>query len=144
MRDKVLSFIQQDEYPQLKLESLWIVSNFFSGTAEYTAILYEKAIPLLIDCLENRELEIVNNAIWALSNLSCDSVVYRDILLMKGVMGKMVSLLKRIEYLKKPKIEENILWGISNLSRSTPFPNFGLIRAGILTLIRKIGLAEES
>jgi importin subunit alpha-1 len=47
-----INMIKQDQYPQLKLEATWVLTNIASGTAEQTHALVEKdVIPLMIQLM---------------------------------------------------------------------------------------------
>ena len=48
-----MQLAQQNQYPQLKLEAVWCMTNIASGTHENCQVLTEKgAIDLFVECLK--------------------------------------------------------------------------------------------
>lgn len=122
-----ISMIQQDQYPQLKLEATWVLTNLASGTTEQTDCLVEKdVVPLMVKLLQENQQGIVDQAIWAIGNIAADSVKNRDRILHAGGMSP---LIKIIESSQSKIIIKNGAWTISNLVRGYPPPKYDLVKA---------------
>lgn len=77
--DKLVQWYQQEEYLQIRLESLWVFTNLSSYSKEVTARLVEKQVlPILGRDLMNKCAPIQEQAIWATGNISADHPKYRD------------------------------------------------------------------
>lgn len=59
---------------------------------------------------------------WALSNITGDSLEYRDLVLSHGIMTALLPVINRTS--KQLTLQQNISWILSNLCRHTPHPKW--------------------
>ncbi len=94
---KMISFVKQSEYPQLQLEATWALTNVASGSnIQCQSIIDKGGIPLFVDLLKSSNMGIVEQAIWAIGNISSDCVFYRDTILRAGGLINLVEVAKKI------------------------------------------------
>ncbi|XP_071749978.1 uncharacterized protein, partial [Lepeophtheirus salmonis] len=103
----------------IRLESAWVLTNIASGSSEQTKVVVEYgAAPLLVDMLTEADVEIVDQAIWALGNISGDGEKTRDMIIYsKGVESIIYIGNKLIGNSEHIKILRNLTWLLSNLNR---------------------------
>lgn len=103
----------------IRLETAWVITNIASGSSEQTKIIVEfGAAPLLIDMLSENDEEIIDQAVWALGNISGESEKMRNMIIFSNateVVSKIGILLSGDK--KYIKILRNITWLLSNLNR---------------------------
>ena len=114
--------MQDKEYPRLQVEAAWALTNIASGTQQQTQTIIDKGgMRLFVDSLKSANLDLVEQCIWALGNISADSTNYRDIIISIGGVENLLSVYDAI----KNHIErhQNWVWALSNLCRGTPSPD---------------------
>ncbi len=88
---KMISYVKQSEYPQLQLEATWALTNVASGSnIQCQSIIDKGGIPLFVDLLKSSNMGIVEQAIWAIGNISSDCVGYRDTIIKAGGLINLV------------------------------------------------------
>ncbi|VVC37270.1 Importin subunit alpha,Atypical Arm repeat,Armadillo-like helical,Armadillo-type fold,Importin- [Cinara cedri] len=121
----VIDFLSSkyDDKTDFQYECAWILTNIASGSSENTiSIVNAGVVPLLINLLKSPDLRVMEQAVWALGNISGDGPKLRDIVLSNRIVPILKSLLEKpIEV----TAQQNIVWTISNLCRSkNPPPDF--------------------
>jgi len=88
---KMITYVKQSEFPQLQLEATWALTNVASGTTiQCQSIIDKGGIPLFVDLLKSTNMGIVEQAIWAIGNISSDCVFYRDTIIRSGGLINLV------------------------------------------------------
>lgn len=79
---KIIEFAKQSEYPSLRAEATWALSNIASGTPLQTQSIIDKGgIKIFVELLKDSNELILEQAIWAVANIAADRQNYRDSLL---------------------------------------------------------------
>ena len=105
----------------IRFEAAWAITNIASGTSDQTAVriggrkrcfrhsvntrsffsqipkwlqyvVSAGALPVLINCLQDPESKIVDQAVWAIGNIAGDSPALRDMVLQLGGIAPLLTL----------------------------------------------------
>jgi len=128
--------MQKDDEPHLQLEAAWALTNVASGTTQQTQTIIDKGgITLFINLLKSPHIDVAEQAIWALGNISGDSATYRDMVLK---CGGLEPLIKIIAETKNKTTIKHGTWALSNLCRGRPLPAFNYVYKAVAPLCRVI------
>lgn len=131
----------------IRLECAWIITNVASGNSRQTdAVVRLGVVKSLIDVLDEENIDLIDQSVWALGNIGGDSEVYRDLIIDYNGGFKIIVLFCRFtgvefkieesfvalnqNYLSikennKIKMLRNCIWLLSNLLRGRePQPNY--------------------
>lgn len=130
----------------IRLETGWVITNIASGSSVQTKVIVEfGACPLLVDMLSENDEEIVDQAVWALGNISGESEKMRNMIIFSNateVLSKIGIILSSEK--KYIKILRNIVWLLSNLNRgNNPPPPIESIYNS-MPLLEKLIQSEDS
>lgn len=104
------------------MEAAWALTNVASGTRQQTQTIIDKGgLQLFVKSLKSTNLELVEQCIWALGNISADSVHLRDMLNSMGAIDNMIHVYPAIRH--HPERYPNWIWACSNLVRGIPQPD---------------------
>ena len=123
-------------------EALWVLTNIASGNASHVACLLAAGSHLrMITCLASSNVDVVEQAVWALGNIAGDGPAPRDTLLRATTPDGTSLLTALIQlYIRAPHatgdwtkekcggFRKNTLWTLSNCCRGKPQPAIDLIR----------------
>ena len=74
--------MKQSIYPQLQLESTWILVNIASGTTtQCESIIAKGGLKVFVRLLSDNKLGVVEQAIWGIGNIAGDCSKFRDLLI---------------------------------------------------------------
>lgn len=106
---------------RIRFESAWVFTNLASRETEHTKYLVELGIvPLLAKILNEKDLEMIDQTVWALGNISGDCEKYRDAVLDTGALDVVLNLIVRFYPLNDHVVLlRNLVWLLSNLNRGT-------------------------
>jgi importin subunit alpha-1 len=125
----LVQFIQQDAMPDLQFEAAWALTNIASGNAEQTKCVVDAGtIPLFVHMLGSANVDVREQAVWALGNIAGDSPPLRDLCLRHGVMQGLINVFRTSD---KVSILRNSTWCLSNLCRGKPQPNLAEIEPAL-------------
>lgn len=98
-----------------------------------SSIIEKGGIRVFVDLLLSGHVGIVEQAVWALGNIACDSPTYRDGIVKSGGLKNLIRVVEVAvqELPKNPKIIEVIqsaIWSLSGICRTQPLPSYLLIK----------------
>jgi hypothetical protein len=82
---------------------------------------------------------IVEQAIWAIGNISSDCVFYRDNIIRAGGL---VNLVQVMDKLTDETLIKHCCWALSNLCRGSPLPKYDYVKLAIPVLCRTIAAGK--
>ncbi len=115
--------------PNIIFETLWILTSIASGSCEQTAELVNSgALDVSVRFLEHTNIQVSEQVLWLIGNVSGDSVPYRDLLLNAGTGKRLVAAYKQVlaNESDSKTYTANAAWVCSNLLRGKPFPAMSL------------------
>jgi hypothetical protein len=129
---RFVEFLERYDYPQLQFESAWALTNVASGTSEHTNVVIDNgAVPIFCRLLKCSEIEIREQAVWALGNIAGDSPACRDLVINAGSLSP---LLEMIDDQSPLSLLRNCTWTLSNFCRGKPQPRFETVSKALPAL----------
>lgn len=138
----IFRWINRHDAPRLQYECAWIVTNITSGDQTDCDIIVNRGfLPILVSLLESQDKLVREQAMWALGNISANSVQHRDLLIKQKGFD---SIIKCLESDSGADIIHYGLWTISNICRLKPLPSFAAVSSGVRFLIEAISFYSSS
>ncbi|XP_017043526.1 importin subunit alpha-3-like [Drosophila ficusphila] len=79
--------LKQKSHKELQLEAAWALTNIASGDTEQTTqVVAAGAVPQLLELLKSPDLDVREQAIWALANIIGDGPLLRDFVIKLGIV----------------------------------------------------------
>jgi importin subunit alpha-1 len=131
--------------PMVQLEACWCLTNIASGLPEHTAAVVESgSVPLFVQLLSSSDGTLQEQAMWAIANIAGDRSEYRDGCISAGTVGALSSILDisiRTKCTQKARLGA---WGLSNLCRGRPSPDFNQLTHSLGVLGKALTLSNDS
>jgi len=114
---KLIKLLQQTTDHLTQFEAAWALTNIVSGTSEQTCIVVEQGgIDIFLKLLQSPELNVCEQAVWALGNIAGDGAKFRDKVILAGILKPLLALVEpnamNFTFLR------NLTWTLSNLCRN--------------------------
>ncbi|CAD8087573.1 unnamed protein product [Paramecium sonneborni] len=139
---KIFDIAKSTNVPLLKYEALWIICNLCFGTQQQIQVILDKdGIDIFFNSLQSEHDEIVELAIWGLSNIAGDNYKFRDLILKKGVLQPFMNLARKYQN-QKSEIFKTLVWAITNLTQGQPAPN-KIYNKDLLLILSEILIISE-
>ena len=130
----LIEMSKQIENIKLKKEALWSITNIASQQHCYVEYLVNQSvIPVLFECLNFEEPEIVEHAVWWLGNIAGDDDAYKQQINQTGAISKLLQILLHSNVMSD--LRRNCAWCISNLFRGALLPESEYVNMAIPVLI---------
>ncbi|KYQ88580.1 putative importin subunit alpha B [Tieghemostelium lacteum] len=131
-----LHYLLQFGTPKQAFESSWALTNIASGTTEHTNVIVENGIVhTFIVLLNSPDLELAEQCLWGVGNISGDSAQMRDFVLSLNVTDAIVQLSQKS---CPDTLLRNIAWTIGNLLRGKLSPDIEYVKRFLPVLHRLI------
>jgi len=89
----VLALLKEKEYPHVRFEASWIISNIAAGTTSQCQTIVDRGgIELLLELLKESHFRLTEQAIWAIGNIGGDSIKFRDMILLKNGLTVLIKI----------------------------------------------------
>jgi importin subunit alpha-1 len=98
------------------------LTNICSGTTQQTEVVVNAGvIPIFVEFVASRDIELKEQALWALANIAADAAEYRDMILANGGMPILLSLLSNTHQTRLSLIR-NGAFLLGNMCHKHPLP----------------------
>jgi hypothetical protein len=119
----------------LQYEAAWALSNIASSVSDHVRWVVEAgAVPIFIRLMSSPNTNVAAQSVWALGNISGDSVEFRDTVWRYGGFPALLQFGERDDL--NSEATRNLTWVISNMTRNKPAPDFALVAPAIPFLLK--------
>jgi len=94
---ELIELLEESDRHEVQFECCWALTNLVSGTTKHTNLVLEHgAAPTLVNILNSPgvNLDVKEQAVWALGNIGGDGSTCRDLLLNLNVMATLLSIVE--------------------------------------------------
>ena len=124
---RLVELLKQEESTEIQFESAWALTNIASGTSTDTKLVVEcGSIPVFVHLLKSPNINVREQALWALGNITGDCIQYRDMVLQLGGITDLLDILQNHTHYKTSLIR-NGAWALSNFCRGHPTPDIQFV-----------------
>ena len=131
--------------PATQLEACWCLTNIASGSPEQTqSVVDSGAVPIFVQLMSSPDASLKEQAVWALANIAGDRSEYRDGCISVGSVEGLSLIVEESLRSKSTQMTRLGAWGLSNLCRGRPSPDFAKLSPCLASLGRAITLSNDS
>ncbi|KAG7533879.1 Armadillo [Arabidopsis thaliana x Arabidopsis arenosa] len=123
---RLVQLLEKEDFPKLQYEAAWALTNIAADNPN--VVVNNGAVPRLIELLASPKDYVCEQATWALSNVAGDSIFYRDLVLLSGVLMPLLRLLY------KDTTVRIATWTLCNLCHGKPAPAFDQVKPALPAL----------
>jgi importin subunit alpha-6/7 len=128
--------LKAEQFPEIQFEAAWALTNIASGTPAQTKVVVDQGcLGLFVALLDSPNVDVREQSVWALGNISGDSARLRDECLMFDLVPKLLHLARHFE---KMSFLRNVTWCMGNLCRGKPPVDLNKVRALLPALVTLI------
>eukprot|EP00388_Colpodella_angusta_P026104 GDKK01004514.1.p1 GENE.GDKK01004514.1~~GDKK01004514.1.p1 ORF type:complete len:547 (+),score=148.73 GDKK01004514.1:1-1641(+) len=158
----ICNMFKDDSVPQSVIyECAWVLTNVASGASRFTQIIVrEQVAPRCLDLLRRRQefnfnVDVIEQIIWLLGNISGDNSKYNHMLVEQGMLSVLVDITNPIVdyYLANRSLPEVMAnqtsflatstFCMGNIFRSSPFPPLEECAIVVHQLVRIMSCGEK-
>ena len=130
--------------PNIQLEACWALTNIASGSPDQTqAVVESGVVPLFVELLSSSDVTLQEQAVWAIANIAGDRSEYRDGCISAGTADALASIVVN-SLGNSLQMTRLAVWGLSNLCRGKPSPEFSKIKVAIPQLAQAICQSNDT
>lgn len=127
---RIMQFAVPTAAPLMQLEALWVLTNVVSSTSpEQTRELIRFGLlNAVLPLLGSPDIEVSEQAVWLLANISGENASCRNAVLRAGGMTALLPLFKPDVPVRTLRL---LSWAMSNMCRNKPLPPFDLVKPAL-------------
>ena len=130
--------------PNVQLEACWALTNIASGSPDQTqAVVESGVVPLFVELLGSCDSALQEQAVWAIANIAGDRSEYRDGCISAGTAEALTKIVT-CSLGNSLQMTRLAVWGLSNLCRGKPSPDFSKILVAIPPLARALAQSNDT
>ncbi|XP_066921822.1 importin subunit alpha-1-like [Clytia hemisphaerica] len=139
---KLVQLLQYDQNTLIQFEASWAVTNIASGSSEQTRHVVEAgAVDQFIRLLSSKHEQVCEQSVWALGNIAGDGPTFRDLVINKGVIEPLLTLITNT---RPCQFLRNVTWTLSNLCRNkNPAPKLETIKPALPALCYLVNHSDD-
>eukprot|EP00698_Gefionella_okellyi_P015337 TRINITY_DN4329_c0_g1_i1.p1 TRINITY_DN4329_c0_g1~~TRINITY_DN4329_c0_g1_i1.p1 ORF type:complete len:824 (-),score=200.68 TRINITY_DN4329_c0_g1_i1:1248-3719(-) len=108
---KVVDLICSTESPEMIAQACWMIRNMAVSDAKRQALRRHGCIAVLLQCTRHPDMDVLKQALWALSNVIFNNDINRREVVKEGGMPVMMTLLQHADI----EVLEQALWFLINM-----------------------------
>ena len=130
--------------PNIQLEACWALTNIASGSPDQTqAVVESGVVPLFVELLASCDSTLQEQAVWAVANIAGDRTEYRDGCISAGTAEALTHIVTS-SIGTSLQMTRLAVWGLSNLCRGKPGPDFTRIKTAVPPLARALAESNDT
>ena len=137
---KLVEYLTYTNHPSHQYEAAWALTNIISGDSDIARAVIDRSNigSYMIELLNSQNIKVRDQAAWCLSNIAGECISYRDELIRRGCLSKILLLLDYEIGYEKRRLESirTLTWAMQNLTRGSPKPPFHMLMKALPVIKR--------